>query len=109
MVQLGAIVRSMTLRLDDNPHTGALSYSQLDEGVTPISGVAVSTLDAELLSKLLKQEKGVRVYYRTTCQMLEEKESYNVIGEITGSEFPDEIILVGGHFRFLGCRKWCTR
>jgi len=90
---IGVIVRSMSSRLDDVPHTGGTNY---EEGVTPIPAVAISTNDAELLSKLLKEES-VRVYIRTTCERYPNKLSYNVIGEIRGSEKPDEIIVVGGH------------
>lgn len=90
---IGVLVRSMTTRLDDIPHTGGLWYQ---DDVKPIPAVAISTNDAERLSRLLKQDK-VTVYMQTTCQMLSPKPSYNVIGEIKGSEFPDEIILVGGH------------
>ena len=94
--KLGAVatlVRSMTTRQDDVPHTGGTFY---EEGTTKIAAVAISTNDANLLSRLLEKEK-VRVFVRTTCQMYENKRSYNVIGEIRGSEKPDEIILVGGH------------
>lgn len=94
---VGAIVRSVTPSLDDVPHTGVTVSSRYNKGVKEISSIAISTIDAELLSRILKQEDGVRVYYRTTCGMMGEKLSYNVIGEITGSEFPDEIILIGGH------------
>lgn len=90
---IGVLVRSMTTRLDDIPHTGGMWYQ---DGVKQIPAVAISTNDSERLSNLLKQDK-VTVYMRTTCQMLSPKPSYNVIGEIKGSEFPDEIILVGGH------------
>lgn len=94
---VGTIVRSMTLRLDDTPHTGVLIYDQLDEGVAPIPALAVSTLDANLLSRIIKTDQQVSLYMRNTSHMLEDVLSYNVIGEITGSEYPDEIILVGGH------------
>jgi len=90
---VAVLVRSMTTRLDDVPHTGSLRY---EDGVPPIPAVAISTRDAELLSRLLRHE-AVRVYMRTTSQMLDEQLSYNVIGEIKGSEYPEEIILVGGH------------
>ncbi|MFN7118922.1 MAG: M20/M25/M40 family metallo-hydrolase [Saprospiraceae bacterium] len=90
---VGVIVRSMTTRLDDIPHTGGLQY---EPGVTPIPAVGISTNDAELLSRLLKEES-VRVYMRTTCERYADKPSYNVIGEIRGSEKPEEIIVVGGH------------
>ncbi len=94
---VGAIVRSATPSLDDIPHTGVTVDSRYNEGVKPIPSIAISTLDANLLSRIMKQEAGVRVYYRTTCRMMGDKLSYNVIGEIKGSEFPEEIILVGGH------------
>ncbi|MCB9285759.1 MAG: M28 family peptidase [Lewinellaceae bacterium] len=89
----GVIVRSLTTRLDDIPHTGSTVY---EEGATPIPAFAISTLDAELLSRLLEEEPA-RVFMRNTSQNLGEVPSYNVIGEIRGSEHPEEIILVGGH------------
>jgi len=90
---LGVLVRSMTTALDDVPHTGALRY---DEGVPEVPAFGISTNDAERLSALLKEEP-VRIYMRSTCVMMDPVVSHNVIGEITGSEKPDEIILVGGH------------
>ena len=94
---VGAITRSMTLKYDDVPHTGVMIYDRLEEDVEPIPSFAISTMGAELLSRLLKQEEGVKVYMRNTSRMLSPKKSYNVIGEIKGSTHPDEIILVGGH------------
>lgn len=90
---VGVLVRSMTTRKDDFPHTGTLVYK---EDISKIPALAISTNDSELLSRLLKKEK-IKVYMRNTSHMLSPKMSYNVIGEIKGSEFPDEIILVGGH------------
>lgn len=87
------IVRSLTTRLDDYPHTGTLVYKDKNK---QIPACAISTNDAEKLSRLLKSGKA-EVYMRTTCQNLGKKPSHNVIAEIRGSEFPDEIILVGGH------------
>lgn len=93
---VGAIVRSMNLRLDDYPHTGAMNY-----GDTPvrerIPSAAISTNDAELLSSMLKLDKDIQFYFRQSCQQFDDVLSYNVIGEITGSEFPNEYIIVGGH------------
>lgn len=90
---VAAIVRSMTTRLDDVPHTGVTVYEDEDKA---IPAVAVSTLDANLLHELLNSES-VYVHLRTTCRRLPDVPSFNVIGEIKGSELPDEIILVGGH------------
>jgi carboxypeptidase Q len=91
---IGAVVRSLSTRLDDVPHTGSTNY-QLN---TPkIPAVAISTNDAELLSTLLKDDANLEFYFETHSKMLEDKLSYNVIGEITGTEFPDKYIVVGGH------------
>ena len=90
---LAVIVRSMTTRLDDIPHTGSMSYK---EGIDSIPALAISTNDAELLSRVL-QEETVSVFIRNTSRILDPVLSYNVIGEIRGSEFPEEIIAIGGH------------
>jgi carboxypeptidase Q len=91
---IGVVVRSLTLSLDDIPHTGMLSY---DESVPKIPAIAVSTIGAEILSVEIKRSPGLKFYMETHCEMLPEVLSYNVIGEIKGSEFPDEYIVVGGH------------
>jgi len=88
-----AVVRSLSSRKDDNPHTGSTFYSDTTRN---IPSVAISTNDADLLTKALRAGK-TEVYIRTTCQMLPDVQSYNVIGEIKGSEHPDQFIIVGGH------------
>ncbi len=87
------LVRSVTLSQDDLPHTGVQSYA---EGVPKIASLAISTNHANRLSELLKEHK-VEVYLKNSPQVLDSVISHNVIAEIKGSEFPDQIILVGGH------------
>ena len=93
---LGVIVRSLTLRLDDYPHTGSMSY-----GDTPVESripaAAISTKGAELLSTTLKLNPNIKFYFKQNCKQLPDVESYNVIGEIRGSKYPNEIMIVGGH------------
>ncbi|WP_228850898.1 M20/M25/M40 family metallo-hydrolase [Aegicerativicinus sediminis] len=93
---VGVIVRSMNLRIDDLPHTGAMSYGDLPIKQR-IPSAAISTKDAELLSDMLKLSPDLEFFFRQHCQQLADVQSYNVIGEITGSEFPDEFMVVGGH------------
>jgi carboxypeptidase Q len=90
---VAVLVRSLSTRIDDYPHTGVTIYREENP---KIPALAISTKAAELLSSLLKKEK-VRIYIRNTPQTLPDKTSFNVIGEIKGSAYPDEIILVGGH------------
>lgn len=89
----GVLVRSVTTMQDNLPHTGVQSYA---DGVKPIPSLAISTNDANFLSEKLKESK-VEGYIKNNPQVLDSVGSYNVIAEIKGSEFPDEIILVGGH------------
>ena len=91
---VGAIVRSMTNVHDDNPHVGGMRYGT---GVALIPTAAISTNAADLLSKSLQENPGLTFYFKQNCETLPDAKSYNVVGEIKGSEKPDEIIVVGGH------------
>jgi carboxypeptidase Q len=90
----GVIVRSMGVNQEDYPHTGGLKYAA---NIPKIPAVAISTRHADFLSQLLKEEKDLQFYFETHCETLADAPSFNVIGEIRGSEFPDEIIVVSGH------------
>ncbi|MEO2064688.1 MAG: M20/M25/M40 family metallo-hydrolase [Christiangramia sp.] len=96
MGAVGVLVRSMNLRIDDFPHTGSMSYGDLPER-EQIPAAAISTQDAEYLSSMLKLNRETQVYLKMNCEQHEDVQSYNVIGEITGSEKPEEIMVVGGH------------
>lgn len=91
---VAALVRSMGSNLEDYPHTGSMRYAP---NVVKIPALAISTRHAELLSQMLKEEKDVQVYLQNHSVTLEDAPSFNVVGEIRGSDFPDEIIVVGGH------------
>jgi len=93
---VGVIVRSMNLRLDDFPHTGSTNYKDISIDKR-IPAAAISTNGAEELSKLLKENPNAKLYFKQSCQTLEDVLSYNVVGEITGSEHPNKIMVVGGH------------
>ena len=92
---LAVIVRSVTAAFDDNPHTGALRYN---DSFPKIPAVAISTKGAEALSAYLKGSYATNDFFiRTNCLMLPDTIGHNVIGEIKGTDFPDEIITIGGH------------
>lgn len=93
---VGVIVRSLSHKIDEYPHTGSMSYGDLPNEKR-IPAAAISTKDAEYLSGLLKINENINFYYKMSCRNYEDVESHNVIGEITGSEYPEEIIIVGGH------------
>lgn len=95
--RLGAvavIIRSVTHALDTFPHTGSTRY---DKDVKPIPAFSCSTVDADWLAEVCQSEQPPEMYLYARPVMHPDALSYNVIGEIKGSRYPDEIITVGGH------------
>jgi len=87
------IVRSLSHSTDNNPHTGSTTYN---DSFAKIPAVAIGLKDADWLSDIAKQ-RNVEVTLHTNGRFLPDTIGHNVIGEIKGSEFPDEYITVGGH------------
>ncbi len=94
MGAVGIVIRSLASGMDDYPHTGSMGYQK---GIEKIPAAALSTNAAEFLSELLKQDPDTKLHLRMTCKQHPDALSYNVIGEIRGSEKPEEIVVVGGH------------
>lgn len=91
---IGVVVRSMSQHVDEWPHTGSMGYN---DSIVRIPAVAISTADAENLGKSLKQNQHLVFTFKTFCQTLPDAKSANVIGEIKGTEYPNEVIVIGGH------------
>lgn len=91
---IGYLFRSLNPTIDDYPHTGNMHYA---EGVVKIPAAAISTKAGEELSAYLKKTKNPKVYFKQSSETRGEKTSYNVIAEIKGTMFPNEIITIGGH------------
>lgn len=92
---VAVLVRSMTtLPDDDYPHTGLLVY---DKGTAMIPAAALSTHSANELSALLRADPKLTVNLKLSAAQHPLVPSFNVIGEITGRELPQEYVVVGGH------------
>ena len=91
---VAVLVRSVTSKYDNAPHTGVTYYEK--DGIR-IPAAAIGQIDADFLSSALQQDPALKVTLRLSCKPAADTISYNVIGEITGSEFPQEIIVVGAH------------
>jgi carboxypeptidase Q len=92
----GVIVRSMTNSIDDFPHTGTMTYNDLPRAQY-IPAAAISSKAANALSTDLKKNPNLKFYFKQNCQTLPDAPSYNVVGEITGTETPENIFVIGGH------------
>ncbi len=91
---VGVVIRSVASNFDDAPHTGGLRY--LDD-VERIPAAALGFQSADRLVEVLEAQPDARLYMHLSSKWHPDALSHNVIGEIRGSERPDEIILVGGH------------
>jgi hypothetical protein len=91
---VGVIVRSMTLSIDEYPHTGSMGYA---DTIPKIPACAISTKGADFLSAQLEKDPETKFLFKMACKTLPDEKSYNVIGEIKGTEHPEQVILVGGH------------
>ena len=91
---VAALVRSVTPRSLRDPHTGAMNY---DPAQPKIPAAAVSVEDAMWIHHLTQAGQKVRVHLEMEAHTEADADSFDVMGEIAGSEKPDEIVVMGGH------------
>jgi len=91
---VGVLVRSITPLALQIPHTGTLQYSTDDP---KIPAAAISIEDALLLKRLQDSGTTPRVHMEMQAHMEPDQQAANVIGEIVGSEHPEEVVVMGGH------------
>ncbi|SEA37690.1 M20/M25/M40 family metallo-hydrolase [Microbulbifer marinus] len=88
------LIRSVGTDSDRFAHTGMMSIDGVEN---PVPALALSAPDANLLEAMLKRGKPVEVKLDVHNQRLEDGPSFNVIGEITGREKPEEVMIIGAH------------
>lgn len=91
---VASLIRSVASFSMKSPHTGAMRY---EDGTPKIPHAAITVEDAAMLHRM--QDRGERIVVRLqmSARTLPDVPSRNVMGEIVGSEFPDEVIVMGGH------------
>lgn len=88
------VIRSLSNTINPYPHTGSMTYKGADK---KIPSMAISTLDAEILSDALAADSDLKLYMKMSCEWKDSVISHNLIADLPGKEKPDEIILIGGH------------
>jgi len=91
---IASLVRSVTPFSMQTLHTGNSGYQ---EGVKPIPHAAVTVEDAKFMQRMYDRGERIRIYLYMEADTMPDKESRNIIAEIRGSEFPEQIITIGGH------------
>ena len=108
------LIRSIGTDNHDAPHTGGMSFgdmsmtqSELDfsyeeatsapYGERTVAAAAISNVDSDTLEELFESGKEVTVALEIRNSHPGVVTSYNIIGDITGSERPEEVVITGGH------------
>jgi Iap family predicted aminopeptidase len=90
---VAALVRSIGMGGNRLPHTGSMRY---DPNVVKIPTAAVATEDADLMAYLGSQGP-IKMRLVLTPKTLPDADSYNVVADLPGVQFPDQFVLVSGH------------
>jgi carboxypeptidase Q len=92
---VAALVRSITPTSLQTPHTGAMNYDPQQPKI-PVAAISIET--AELLQRRYDNGDPLRLRLKMEAKFLPDAESANVIAELKGTDRPDEIVLIGGHY-----------
>jgi hypothetical protein len=90
---VGVMIRSLTEATDNNPHTGTTGY---DEAYPKIPAIALGNYDADYIWSVTRNNT-IKVSMTTNGSFGPDVEGHSVVAELTGTEFPNEYITVGGH------------
>lgn len=91
---VASLIRSVTPYSQQTPHTGNSAYA---DDVPKIPHAAITTEDADLLQRMQERGERVELHLRMEAQTLPDTPGRNVMAEIRGSEFPNEVVVFGGH------------
>ena len=94
---VAVLVRSVTPRSLQTPHTGGMAYADTGRRGPKIPAAAVSVEDAEMMRRMQDRGERIVVTLRMGARTLAPARSRNVVAEVRGSERPDEVIVLGGH------------
>jgi len=91
---VASLIRSVSPIGMKLPHTGMMRY---DDSIPKIPHAAITAEDVAMLKRMQQRGQSPVVKLFMEAQTLPDAQSYNVMGEIKGSELPDEIVAIGWH------------
>ncbi len=91
---VASLIRSIGPWSMNTPHTGVMAY---DDDVQKTPHAALTMEDAMMLSRIHDRGDKIIVKLDMNARMVADRWSQNVLGEIKGSVYPDEVVVVGGH------------
>lgn len=91
---LAALVRSVTPQSIESVHAGAMVYA---EGSPKIPTAAITTEDADMFARMQKRGQTITVELDLQSFQVAGTNSNNLVFELRGTTFPEQVILMGGH------------
>ena len=91
---VASLIRSIGPWSMNTPHTGVMAYK---DDVKKIPHAALTMEDAMMLSRIHDRDDKIIVKLDMNARMVADRWSRNVLGEIKGSIYPEEVVVVGGH------------
>ena len=91
---VASVIRSVTPYSMRTPHTGSMAY---DSTVRKIPHAAIAPEDADMIARMVARGERVQLKLTMGARTLPDVMSRNVIGELRGTERPDEVVVMGGH------------
>ncbi|XP_021072366.1 carboxypeptidase Q isoform X2 [Mus pahari] len=91
---VASLIRSIASFSIYSPHTGAQEYQ---DGVPKIPTACITVEDAEMMSRMASRGNKIVIHLEMGAQTYPDTDSFNTVAEITGSMYPEEVVLVSGH------------
>ena len=91
---VASLVRSIGPFSLNTPHTGGMRY---EDGVKKIPHAAITLENAEMFQRIQDRGGTITVKLKMDGHYIPDGWSRNVVAELPGTEFPEEVIVMGGH------------
>jgi len=91
---VASVIRSVGPYSMNTPHTGGMRYK---DDVKKIPHAALTVEDAAMIARMVERGQNVSITLKMEGHFVDDSPSRNVVAEIKGSEYPEEVIVMGGH------------
>uniref|UniRef100_A0A3Q2LDB8 Carboxypeptidase Q n=1 Tax=Equus caballus TaxID=9796 RepID=A0A3Q2LDB8_HORSE len=91
---LASLIRSVASFSIYSPHTGVQEYQ---DGVPKIPTACITVEDAEMMSRMVSRGNRIVIQLKMGARSYPDADSFNTVAEITGSKYPEQVVLVSGH------------
>ncbi|XP_027705760.1 carboxypeptidase Q isoform X3 [Vombatus ursinus] len=91
---VASLIKSVASFSIYSPHTGIQYYQ---DGVPQIPTACITVEDAEMMARMASRGTKIVIQLKMEAKNYPDTESFNTVAEITGSKYPEQVVLVSGH------------